>query len=310
MNRKTFLYELLLLFGTMIWGAAFIFQDMGNQYVSPITFNVERCFVAFIFLFMVYGVFWLMKKKKQNTNTSEETEAYTFKNWLWGSLVCGVFLALGMITQQIGILHVGAGTSGFLTALYIIFVPLFSLFLGKRLNPLIWTGIGLSVVGLLLLNITKTGFSWGNGSWLLLGCAVAYAFQILSVSHFVPHVHPVLLTAGEFLVAFLLQLPFMFLFENPTLSDMSSAWIPVLFCGVASSGIAYTIQIIAQKQIPPTIASIIMSMESVFAILTSVIFGIESFSFVEYLGCGVIFSAILVSQLPLPFKKYGGVHQK
>ena len=308
MNRKTFLYELLLLFGTMIWGVAFIFQDMGNQYVSPITFNVERCFVAFLFLFMVYGVFHLATRK--NASASEPKEAYTFKNWLIGSLVCGIFLALGMITQQIGILYEGAGKSGFLTALYIIFVPLISLFLGKRLNPLIWTGIGLSVLGLLLINVTGGGFAWGKGSWLLLGCAVAYAFQILAVSHFVPHVHPILLTAGEFLVAFLLHIPFMFIFESPVLSDMSAAWIPVLFCGVASSGIAYTIQIIAQKQIPPTIASIIMSMESVFAILTSIIFGIESFSFVEYLGCGVIFSAILVSQFPIPAKKQGRVKHK
>ena len=299
MNRKTFFYELLLLFGTFIWGVAFIFQDMGNQYVDPITFNVERCLVAFVFLFGLYFVFRFVEKRKQKP---EDTEAdkphYTFKNWVQGSLVCGIFLALGMVTQQIGISFEGAGKSGFLTALYIVFVPIFGLIGGKKPSLLVWCGIGISVVGLLLINVSESGFSWGQGSWLLLGCAIAYAFQILAVSHFVHQVHPVLLSAGEFFFAFLLQLPFMFIFENPQIGSMVDAWLPVLFCGVASSGIAYTIQIIAQKNIPPTIASIIMSMESVFAILTSVACGFERFSFIEYFGCAVIFCAILVAQLP------------
>ena len=302
MNRKTVFYELLLLFGTLIWGVAFIFQDMGNEIVSPITFNVERCLVAFVFLFLIYGVFYAFEKKQKKNVQTENTQKYTAKNWLIGSLVCGIFLALGMITQQMGIGMEGAGKSGFLTALYIIFVPIFELIFKKKPSYLVWCGIGLSVIGLLLINISEEGFSWSRGCWLLLGCAVAYAFQILAVGHFVHYVHPVLLCAGEFLVAFLLQLPFMFLFEAPEWSAMIDAIIPVLFCGVASSGIAYTIQIIAQKNIPPTIASMIMSMESVFAVLTSVAFGFERFHFVEYLGCGVIFVAILIAQLPVKSK--------
>ena len=307
MNRKTFLYELLLLFGTMIWGVAFVFQDMGNEYVEPITFNVERCFVAFLFLFLLYGIRTLIKRKQTRNAKSKEQPSYTTKDWILGSLACGVFLAAGMIAQQIGILHEGAGKTGFVTALYIVFVPIFGLFATRKPNLPVWIGIGLSVVGLLLVNVTGEGFVWSHGSWLLLSCAVAYALQILSVHRFVHRVHPILLSAGQFLVAFLLQVPFMFIFESPKAQPMLSAWLPVLFCGVMSSGIAYTIQIIAQKQIPPTIASIVMSMESVFAIFTSVALGREKFSLTEYVGCAVIFTAILVAQLPIKSKKQTGV---
>ena len=307
MNRKTFFYEILLLFGTMIWGVAFVFQDMGNECVEPITFNVERCFVAFVFLFSLYGIRRVIRRKQTRNAKSEEQPSYKTKDWILGSLACGVFLAMGMIVQQIGILHEGAGKSGFITALYIVFVPIFGLFAKRKPNLLVWLGIGLSVLGLLLVNVTGEGFAWSHGSWLLLGCAVAYALQILSVDRFVDRVHPILLSAGQFLVAFLLQAPFMFIFESPKIESIMSAWIPVLFCGVLSSGIAYTIQIVAQKQIPPTIASIVMSMESVFAIFASVALGREKFSLIEYIGCAVIFTAILVAQLPTKSKHQAGV---
>lgn len=298
MNKKALFNELLLLFETMIWGVAFVFQSLGMNYVSPLTFNMERSLVASIALFISYFIYRSIIKKK-----NDKQEDYKKKDLLLGSLVCGIFLSLAMLLQQFGITIESAGKSGFITALYVIFVPIIGVFLKKKINYLIVIGIIISIVGLILINFSDGQFSFGFGSILLLGCAIAYALQILAVDHFSKKCNALLLTGGQFFVSFLIHFPLMLIFETPNISSMLAAWGPVLFCGLLSSGLSFTIQVYTQKNIHPTIASMIMSFESVFSIIAGVMILHESHGIIEIMGCVLLFIAIIIAQIPIREKK-------
>ena len=301
MNKKTLGNELLLLFGTMIWGVAFVFQSLGMNYVSPITFNMERSLVASLSLFIVY--FIVKTINKHSSKKIIEEKSYKLKDLIIGSLVCGVSLSLAMLFQQFGISMEGAGKSGFITALYIVFVPLFGLFLKKKPSISIIFGIILSIVGLLLINYNDGQFNFGLGCLLLLGCAIGYAVQILAVDHFTKKCNAILLTGGQFFVSFLIHLPLMFIFEAPNITSMLQAWGPVLFCGILSSAVGFSIQVFTQKNISPSIASLIMSFEAVFSLVAGVIFLKEKHGILEIIGCILLFIAIVIAQIPIRLNK-------
>lgn len=294
MNKKTVLNELLLLVGTAIWGAAFIFQDIGSKYLDAFSFCVARNIIGTIALFIASLIFMKADRKRH-------PEELTFKDgklWLYALLIA-VFTAGGMGFQQLGIMAEGAGKSGFITSLYMITVPLIGLIFGKKTHPIILVSIVLALIGLYAIN-TNGGFEFRFtiGTLYLLLCTLCYAIQIYIIGIFSPKCNSFHLSTIQFLFTTIILTPFMFIFETPLMSNFIKAIIPLLFCGVMSTGVAFTIQIYAQKNIPTVIACVIMSLESVFTIIFAFIFLKERFSWFQLVGCLLIFSAVIVCQIP------------
>ena len=291
MTKKNIFNVALLVFGTMIWGSAFIFQDIGMEYVEPLTFNVFRCLACTIFLVIVSFVLSKINKNK--------TSNYKTKDLIIGGLIVGVLTGGAIATQQIGISLEGAGRSGFITSLYIIFVPLIGLLFGRKVPPLILIAIIFSITGLYLINSTEGEFSFSIGSLWLLACAFLYALQIIGISFFTNKCDSIKLTAIQFFIAGIVEIPFMFAFESPDMANIIKGLFPILYCGIMSSGIAFTIQIYTQKHIEPTIASMIMGLESVFAIIFAAIILKEKYTLIEILGCVAIFISVILTQIPI-----------
>ena len=298
MTKKNLFNVILLTIGALIWGSAFIFQDLGMNYIEPFTFNVFRCLSCTLFLVIVSLIIHLINKKKNNENKIN----YQNKDLVKGSIVAGIFTALAMGTQQIGILLEGAGRSGFITSLNIIFVPIIGLLFGKKVSPFVLIAVVFSLTGLYLININGGEFKFSIGSLFLLGCAIFYALQIIAIDRFTNKCDSIKLTAGQFLISGLLQIPFMFILESPTISNIISGLIPILYCGILSSGIGFTIQIYTQKHLDPTVASVIMSLESVFSIIFASIILKERYSIFEIFGCITIFISVILTQIPMKEK--------
>lgn len=298
MTKKNLFNVILLTIGALIWGSAFIFQDLGMNYIEPFTFNVFRCLSCTLFLVIVSLIIHLINKKKNNENKIN----YQNKDLVKGSIVAGIFTALAMGTQQIGILLEGAGRSGFITSLYIIFVPIIGLLFGKKVSPFVLIAVVFSLTGLYLININGGEFKFSIGSLFLLGCAIFYALQIIAIDRFTNKCDSIKLTAGQFLISGLLQIPFMFILESPTISNIISGLIPILYCGILSSGIGFTIQIYTQKHLDPTVASVIMSLESVFSIIFASIILKERYYIFEIFGCITIFISVILTQIPMKEK--------
>lgn len=298
MTKKNLFNVILLTIGALIWGSAFIFQDLGMNYIEPFTFNVFRCLSCTLFLVIVSLIIHLINKKKNNENKIN----YQNKDLIKGSIVAGIFTALAMGTQQIGILLEGAGRSGFITSLYIVFVPIIGLLFGKKVSPFVLIAVVFSLTGLYLININGGEFKFSIGSLFLLGCAIFYALQIIAIDRFTNKCDSIKLTAGQFLISGLLQIPFMFILESPTISNIISGLIPILYCGILSSGIGFTIQIYTQKHLDPTVASVIMSLESVFSIIFASIILKERYSILEIFGCITIFISVILTQIPMKEK--------
>ena len=298
MTKKNLFNVILLTIGALIWGSAFIFQDLGMNYIEPFTFNVFRCLSCTLFLVIASLIIHLINKKKNNENKIN----YQNKDLIKGSIVSGIFTALPMRTQQIGILLEGAGRSGFITSLYIVFVPIIGLLFGKKVSPFVLIAVVFSLTGLYLININGGEFKFSIGSLFLLGCAIFYALQIIAIDRFTNKCDSIKLTAGQFLISGLLQIPFMFILESPTISNIISGLIPILYCGILSSGIGFTIQIYTQKHLDPTVASVIMSLESVFSIIFASIILKERYSIFEIFGCITIFISVILTQIPMKEK--------
>lgn len=291
--------NLLLLLASVIWGAAFVAQKSGGAALGALTFNGVRSFIGAAGLFVAMQVF-------DRVGISQKPQDKASRKTLWlGGTICGVLLFAATNLQQLGLgfPEMTAGKAGFITALYIVLVPVVGLFAKKWLSVLNWLGVLLAVGGLYLLcGVTAGGV--GMGDVLVLLCALAFSFQILAVSHFAPKVDGVRLSCIQFLVVGILNLPLMCIFEQPNLAAMVENALPLLYAGLLSSGVAYTLQIIGQRDTDPTAASILMSLESVFAVLTGAILPpFERLSGPELLGCALMFAAVVLAQLPAPAKK-------
>lgn len=219
-----------------------------------------------------------------------------------GGLCCGVILTLSTSLQQIGIKYTSAGKAGFITALYILIVPLLGMLLGKKVGIRTWIGVALAVVGMYLLCI-KEGFSISYGDFMVLLCALVFSLHILAVDYFSPRVDGIRLSCIQFFVCGCISAFPMLLWEQPEISQIIQAWQPLVYAGVLSSGVAYTLQIVTQKHLNPTVASLLMSLESVFAVLTGWLVLNERLSPKELLGCVLVFTAIILAQLPQKQKK-------
>ncbi len=289
LTLKNWKSPLLLLLTAAIWGVAFVAQSMGMDYVEPFTFNgVRNLLGALVLLPVIYG----MSGKKEAAE--EENDAKTL--WL-GGVLCGLCLCVATSLQQIGIQYTTAGKAGFLTAMYIIIVPVLGLFLKKKCSPFVGISIGLATVGLYLLSI-KAGFSIGKGDIYVILCAVVFSVHILVIDYFAPKCNGVKLACIQFLVCGVLCSVIALVAEEPSLGGILAAWLPITYAGVMSCGVAYTLQIIGQKGMNPTVASLILSLESVISVLAGWLILHQTLSVRELIGCVIMFAAIILAQLP------------
>lgn len=291
----------MLLITALIWGSAFVAQIKGMDLLGPFTFSCVRCLLGAIFLIPVAYLLEQSDKKKNPEKyavekTAEEL-AHEKRILTIGGICCGIALFVAASLQQVGLQFTTAGKGGFITSLYIVIVPVLGLFLKKRVRPIIWGCIAVAAIGLYLLSI-KDGFTIGKGDFLVLLCAFAFSIHILVIDYFSPKANGVKLSCIQFFVAGLLSGVVMFIFETPVMADILASWMPIVYSGILSAGIGYTLQIVAQKDTDPTIASLLMSLESVFALISGMIILQEMMTGREALGCVLMFAAIIVAQLP------------
>lgn len=309
---------LLLALTAFIWGTAFVAQSVGMDYIGPFTFNGIRSFIGALTLvpciLIQKGICGRDKRAAQSTSIierisgSEKVSENTIdmhngniKELIVGGLFCGILLFAATSLQQAGIKYTSAGKAGFITACYIVIVPLIGIFMKKTSGWKIWAAVVLALAGLYCLCITD-GFSVGKGDVLILLCAIGFSAHIMVIDYFSPRVNGIALSCIQFLVCAVVSLPFMFSLEHPEMAAILSAWLPILYAGVLSCGVAYTLQIIGQRNVNPTIASLILSLESCFSVLAGWVILHESLSIKESAGCVLMFAAIILAQLPSKIK--------
>lgn len=290
--------SLILLLTATIWGVAFVAQSVGMEYIGPFTFNAIRCVLGGLVLIPVILV---LKKKKETGAENQEKED---KKTLWaGGIACGVILCIASNLQQFGIMEASVGKSGFFTALYIMMIPVIGIFIGKRPGIKLWFCVALAVVGMYLLCMKDGSFTIERADIMLLLCALAFSFHILVVDYFSPKVDGVKMSCIQFFVCGVLSAVGMLFTETPDISNIQAAWLPLLYAGLLSCGVGYTLQIVGQKGINPVIASLIMSLESVISALAGWVILGQVLSPKEILGCVLMFVAIIITQIPIGNKK-------
>lgn len=291
--------SLLLFLTALIWGTAFVAQSVGMEYVGPLTYTCVRSVIAGIML--IPCIAFLNKvnpneREKEICRDEKRRKDYQ-KTLLAGGICCGLALGAASSLQQIGIQYTTVGKAGFITTFYIILVPIIGLFFKKRCGLNIWIGVVFALAGLYCLCITE-GFSIGYGDMMVFCCALAFSIHILVIDHFTELVDGVKMSCIQFFVAAIVSGIGMLIMENPDLHSILAAWVPILYAGALSSGVGYTLQIIGQKGMNPTIASLILSLESVISVLAGMVLLHESLTSREILGCVLMFIAIILAQLP------------
>ncbi len=289
--------NILLLLTALIWGCAFVAQSVGMDYVGPFTFNAVRCLIGSVVLLPVIGLMDRWKKKSGVSEAQIRKERGDTKILVTGGICCGVVLAVASSLQQFGILFTTVGKAGFITAMYIVLVPILGIFLGRKIRPLILLCVVIAVTGLYFLCMTEK-LSLGIGDLFVLICALVFSIHILVIDHFSPLVDGVRMSAIQFLTAGVVCGVPMLLFERPQIMDILAAWMPVAYAGVMSCGVAYTLQILGQKNADPTVASLLLSLESVFSVLAGWVILGQRLSGKELFGCGLMFLAIVLAQMP------------
>ena len=305
-SRKTnIIHTLILMLAAFIWGTAFVAQSVGAEYISAVAFNGIRCWFAAAFLIPVI----LIKDRMTSGGSVRNRHAAAggsgkgsaaskgdFKELLKGSIVCGFFLCFATLSQQIGIKYTTTAKAGFITALYVVIVPLIMIFMGKRPGLKIWICVAMGVAGLYLLSMKGVeGIEFGDA--MMIVCAFLFSFQILSANHFLKTVDPVKLCCGQMLVTAVISSVIMLFTGIPDKAGFITALPSLLYAGVLSGGVAYTLQLTGQRGINPTIASLTMSLESVFSALAGWVVLGQVLSGRELAGCIVMFAAIVLSQI-------------
>ena len=283
----------LLFLTAVVWGVAFVAQSVGMDYVGPFTFNCIRCLIGAVVLVPCIWFLDGWKQRPDGASCGRESA----RALLAGGICCGLALFVASNLQQIGIQYTTVGKAGFITALYIVMVPVFGIFLKKRAGIRVWVSVALAVAGLYLLCITDR-LALGKGDILVLLCAVVFAVHILVVDHFSAKADGVRMSCIQFLVCGLLSGVCMLITEHPEMRLILQAWQPILYAGVFSCGVGYTLQIVGQKGTDPTVASLILSLESVVSVLAGWLLLGQRLSVRELGGCALMFAAILLAQMP------------
>ena len=283
--------NVLPVLAAFIWGTAFLAQSVGADYVEPFTFNAARSVIAFLFLLILC----LVRRKIQKGIVESATKSW--KDLAIGGTCCGVALTVATNLQQKGLETTTSGKAGFITALYIVIVPILSIFLKKKAPRAIWLSVVLAVAGLYCLCITED-FTITSGDFYILLCALCFSVHILVIDHFTQKVDGVELSCVQFLVVTVLSAIGMLAAETPSVEAVKMCVVPILYLGIFSSGVAYTLQILAQKDSNPTVVSLLLSLESVFAVLAGAVILHDRMSGKEYLGCVLMLIAVVLAQLP------------
>ncbi|MBE6607759.1 MAG: DMT family transporter [Ruminococcaceae bacterium] len=306
MNSKSITSSLLLLLAALIWGSAFIAQSLGMEHIGPLSFVCIRSFIGFFALIPVLLVIQKIQKKKLLAENALQPDSTSKKvilpKAIKGGIVCGIFLSVGMICQQYGILYLtesggNIGKAGFITTMYILIVPILGLFFKQKVSPRLWVSVALAIVALYLLSVTDS-FTISIGDSLLILCAFGFAAQILAADYFVKDVNGVLISCLQFLFCALITVIPAILIEKPSPEMILPAWQSLIYTGAFSSGIAFTLQIVAQKNLHPAVASLLMSCESVFAVLSGFAILGQIPSIREIIGSVIMFAAVILAQLP------------
>ncbi len=300
MTKKNMLGNLLLLIASIVWGASFVAQAVGGS-LGTFSFNGLRSFIGAGAIGVVVLVLRIFKKRK--TENSREL--------FLGGLSCGAVLFAASSLQQLGLnLGVSSGKCGFITALYIIIVPIIYKAMKKKVSPIIWVSVVLGAIGLYMLcmdnsfdmanplNSIVSSFSFGLGELAVLMAAALFAVHIIIIEHFAPKVDCIKMSGLQFLVVGVVSLPFIVIAEQPSADNIRLQLIPLLYAGVMSGGVGYTLQMVGQSMTKATVGSLIMSLESVFAVICGVVFLSEKHTVLEYIGCVLVFSAVIAAQLP------------
>ena len=293
MKNRKMLGNLLLTLTALIWGTAFVAQRVGMDSIEPMTFTAARSVLAAAGLSVVSLL----------TRGRGAAAGATRRDTVLGGVCCGLFLAAASIFQQMGLVTTSAGKAGFITAMYMLLVPVISfVFFRRKVGWIVWLAVGIGVAGMYLLCVTED-FSLTRGDALVCVCAFLFSGHILCCDHFARRGDPVRISAIQFATVAVIAGAGALVVETPDWDKIASAAVPVLYCGIMSSGVAYTLQIVAQKFTDPTVASLLMSLESVFAALAGAVLLGERMSARELVGCVVMFAAIVLVQLPAPRAK-------
>lgn len=288
MKIKEIKSSLLLFLAAVIWGVAFVAQSVGLDYVGPMTLNGSRFLLGgAVLLPLIY-----FRQKRQGEEAGKEKKQW--KTTLLGGLGCGLALCIASSLQQYGIQYTTVGKAGFITALYIVIVPVLGIFFGKKAGPLVWAGVILAIIGFYLLCITESS-GINKGDILVFLCAVCFSFHIMTVDYFAPKIDAVKLSCIQFFVSGILCTTAAFILEKPSWEQIMAGAVPILYAGVLSCGVAYTLQIIGQARVKPTVASMILSLESVISVLAGWLILKESLSGRQLLGCILVFAAVILA---------------
>lgn len=280
---------LILFLTAFIWGTAFVAQSVGMDYLGPFSFNGIRSLVGGLALIPCIAVLDRMDRKSEGEKNK--------KTLIIGGICCGLCLFAASSLQQIGIQYTTVGKAGFITAFYIVLVPVLGIFLKKRIGWKVWVAVALSLAGLYFLCITEA-FTIGKGDVYVFLCALLFSIHILVIDYFAPKTDGVKMSCIQFFVCGVLSLLPMFILEEPQMAAVIKSWAPILYAGVLSSGVAYTLQIVGQKNVNPAIASLLLSLESCFSVLAGWVILKQQLTAKEGLGCILMFAAIILAQLP------------
>ena len=307
--QKKLRANLMLLVGALIWGSTFVAQTTASDTVEPFTFLFARSFIGFLFLIPVIAIFNSQNNKKL-VDGEHKHRLMPSKLTAVAGILCGVALTIASYCQQKGITLMtdnASGKAGFITALYIVFTPIFGIILKRRIPKIIAVCVPIATLGFYLLCI-KSDFTIELGDLVTLACAFFFTFHILIIDYFMEKgAHPIKTSCIQFLVVGAISLVLAFIFETPNLSTLWNAKLEIMYAGFLSSGIAYTLQIIAQKDADPTSATLIMSLESVFGALSGWLVLGESLSSKELIGCVLVFIAVILAQVQPPSPKTRGI---
>lgn len=281
---------LLLLLTATIWGVAFVAQSVGMDYIGAFTFNAVRNVIGGLVLIPTILLFDRKSKGVSPDTKSGSQRKHTLIAGIW----CGVCLFVASTLQQIGIQYTTVGKAGFITAMYIVLVPLLGIFLHKKVGFRVWLAVAIAVVGLYVLCVKPGEFSVQMGDLLVLLCAVAFSVHIMVIDHFAPTCNGVKMSCIQFFTCAVLSSIGMFLFETPEIDSILQAWIPILYAGALSSGVGYTLQIVGQKGMNPTVASLILSLESTISVIAGWLILGQELSARELIGCAMVMIAIVI----------------
>ena len=304
MKAKSLTNSLLLFLAACIWGLAFISQSKGMEAMQPLTFNGIRSLLGGVVVLPVM-LLRLKVRKRENADKNIKSTGINRKITLTGGLLCGIFYTVASNLQQYGIMTTTVGKAGFITTLYIIFVPVLGIFLRKKVPSIVWLGAAIAAAGMYLLCMTES-FTLAYGDLLVFLCAILFAIHILIVDYYSPKTDGVILSCMQLLICGITSTIAAFVIERPTFSQIAQGYIPILYAGIMSCGVAYTLQIIGQKNVNPTIASLIFSLESVVAALSGYVaykVGFlktdQTLTVRQIVGCAIVLMAVILVQLPI-----------